>query len=56
MFDSAKWKNGCIDGFYNDREPMLTDLIQNHLKIGISQKEVLNILGEPNDIDEKKNI
>ncbi len=55
-FGTVKWKNGCVDGSCNNREPMVTDLIQNHLKIGISKSEVLNILGEPDNIDEKKNI
>ncbi len=35
---------------------MVTDLIQNHLKIGISQNEVLNFLGDPNSIDLEKNV
>ncbi|WP_264509644.1 hypothetical protein [Flavobacterium sp. N1719] len=54
-FDSTKWKNSCIDGFCNDREPMVNDLIQNHLNVGLSKKEIIDFLGQPNYIDEKKN-
>lgn len=43
-FDKEKW-NERDDIFYANREKMVTDLMENHLKKGMTYKEVLNLLG-----------
>src|SRR5690606_30358934 len=43
-FDKEKW-NERDDMFYANREKMVTDLMKNHLKTGMTYKEVLNLLG-----------
>lgn len=45
-FDKAKWKikNDVYDFTY--REKMVTDLLNTHLKKGMTYKEVTNLLGE----------
>ena len=43
-FDKEKW-NERDDMFYTNREKMVTDLMKNHLKTGMTYKEVLNLLG-----------
>lgn len=47
-FDKAKWnvKNDVFDFTY--REKMINDLMQTHLKKGMTYKEVTNLLGESN--------
>ena len=51
-FDKSKW-NERLDGFYEYRENMVEDLMQNHLKKGMDYKGVVELLGEP--IDSKNN-
>ena len=43
-FDKEKW-NERDDIFYANREKMVSDLMENHLKKGMTYKEVLNLLG-----------
>jgi hypothetical protein len=43
-FDKEKW-NERDDIFYANREKMVNDLMENHLKKGMSYKEVINLLG-----------
>ena len=43
-FDKQKW-NERDDIFYAYREKMVTDLMENHLKKGMTLKDVLNLLG-----------
>ena len=43
-FDKKKW-NERDDIFYVYREKMATDLMKNHLKIGMTMNDVLNHLG-----------
>ena len=50
-FDQAKWENGCVDGFCNDREPMVADLMKNHLKVGMAKSKVISLLGNPNFVE-----
>lgn len=43
-FDKEKW-NEREDMFYANREKMVKDLMNNHLKKGMTSKEVVNLLG-----------
>lgn len=43
-FDKEKW-NEREDMFYANREKMIKDLMNIHLKKGMTSKEVLNLLG-----------
>jgi len=45
-FEKSKW-NESFDGFYEYRENMVSDLIENHLQKGMSYKNVIDLLGEP---------
>jgi hypothetical protein len=42
---TISWDRGRNDE--NDRHFMVTDLIENHLKVGMDSVEVKNLLGEP---------
>jgi hypothetical protein len=55
-FDSETW-NG-IDGnnFSTQREPLVKDLIQNHLHQGMSYTSLTKLLGEPEIIEENNRI
>ena len=44
-FDKKKWHERD-DIFYAFRENMVNDLMKNHLKKGMSYKEVINLLGK----------
>ena len=52
-FDKSKW-NERFDGFYEYRENMVEDLMQNHLKKGTDYKKVVELLGEPVDSQNNK--
>jgi hypothetical protein len=43
-FDKATW-NKRIDFFYENREKMVDDLIENHLHKGMPYKELIELLG-----------
>ena len=43
-FDKNKWSERD-DIFYANREKMITDLMENHLKNGMTFKEIQNLLG-----------
>ena len=43
-FEKEKWKEGG-DIFYTYREKMVKDLMKNHLKKGMTYKEVIDLLG-----------
>ncbi|CAL65839.1 hypothetical protein [Christiangramia forsetii] len=45
-FDKSKW-NERFDGFYEYRENMIQDLMENHLKKGMKLRKVVELLGEP---------
>ena|SRR5690554_3652662 len=45
-FESEKW-NQKYDGFYDYREFMVKDLIENHLNPKLSYQEVMKKLGKP---------
>lgn len=47
-FEKEKW-NERDDMFYANREKMVKDLMNNHLKQGMTSKEVLNLLGNPDN-------
>ena len=52
-FDRKIWNKS--DGGYNLREPMVDDVIKNHLYIGMKYSDVINLLGKPNGKMSKKN-
>ncbi len=52
-FDRKIWDKS--DGGYNLREPMVDDVIKNHLYIGMKYKDVINLLGKPNGKMSKNN-
>lgn len=55
-FDAQKWTKE-IDGFYEYRENMVNDLIENHLNKGMTYTEMTNLIGEPEKYGEpEKNI
>ena len=45
-FDKSKW-NERFDGFYEYRENMVKDLMENHIKKGIDLNKIIELLGEP---------
>ena len=45
-FERSKW-NSSVDGFYEFREVMVNDLIERHLKKGMTYQEITNLLGKP---------
>jgi hypothetical protein len=50
LFDEEKWNES--DGiFYTNREKMVNDLLENHLKKGMTYKEVINLLGSSENHD-----
>lgn len=52
-FYKSKW-NENVDGFYTHRENMTTDLMENHLAIGMSFKDLTKILGNPDNYGSSK--
>ena len=52
-FYKSKW-NEKFDGFYEYRENMVKDLMQNHLKKGMEYKKVIGLLGEPENYHNKE--
>lgn len=45
-FNRKTWDKS--DGGYNLRDPMVNDLIKNHLDIGMKYSNVIELLGKPN--------
>lgn len=45
-FNKSKW-NERFDGFYLHREEIIGDLMSNHLRKGMSYKELTDLLGQP---------
>ncbi|WP_341905774.1 hypothetical protein [Fluviicola taffensis] len=43
-FNKEIWNE--IDGSYNIREPMVNDVMENHLYIGMKYADVINLLGD----------
>ena len=52
-FDKSEW-NKRFDGFYEYRENMVQDLMDNHLKKGMEMHKVIELLGEPGNYYNKK--
>lgn len=48
-FEQSKW-NQSFDGFYKYRESMVKDLMNNHLKKGMTYNEVIALIGKPENI------
>ena len=44
-FEKSKW-NESVDGFYQYRESMAKDLMENHLKKGMTYQQLTNLIGE----------
>ena len=54
-FDKLTW-NDKDDIFFANRKSMVNDLMKNHLHKGLTYKELVELLGEPeNYADEKSN-
>ncbi len=53
-FDRSNW-NTIVDGIYKYREQMVDDLIQNHLKKGMSRRELIELIGDPENIQMMEN-
>ncbi len=53
-FDKVKW-NEKIDGFYIYRKNMIKDLMKNHLNKGQKMKTIIEMLGKPDNYQNKKN-
>ena len=53
-FDKSKW-NESFDGFYKYRENMVSDLIDNHLQKGMTYKQVIDLIGKPENFGNLKN-
>ena len=45
-FDQSKW-NMSVDGFYQFREVMVKDLMENHLEKGMTYKQLTDLIGKP---------
>ncbi len=45
-FDKELWALS-IDGFYEHREKMITDLLENRLSNGMTYQSVIDLLGKP---------
>lgn len=45
-FEKSKW-NDSVDGFYKYRESMAIDLMENHLKKGMTYQELTDLIGQP---------
>ncbi|MGV3612870.1 MAG: hypothetical protein ACO1N0_18055 [Fluviicola sp.] len=43
-FNKRIWNE--IDGSYNPRDPMVKDIMENHLYIGMKYADVINLLGD----------
>ena len=52
-FDKNKWRKS-FDGYYEYREQMKSDLMDNHLKIGMQYDSVIKLLGEPQNYHNAK--
>lgn len=48
-FDQSKW-NKSIDGFYEYREVMVNDLMNNHLEKGMNYQQLTDLIGKPENI------
>lgn len=52
-FDKSKW-NERLDGFYQYREYMIQDIMENQLKKGMELKNVVELLGEPENYQNRR--
>ncbi len=53
-FEKSKW-NKSLDGFYEYRENMIQDVMENRLKKGMKLNKVIELLGEPRNYQNKNN-
>ena len=52
-FEKSKW-NERFDGFYEYRENMVQDIMENHLEKGMELKKVVELLGEPDNSQNRR--
>jgi len=52
-FDKSKW-NERFDGFYEYRDNMVQDLMDNHLTKGMDLNEVIELIGAPGNYQNEK--
>jgi len=52
-FDQSNW-NKSVDGFYQFREVMVKDIMENHLKKGMTYKQLTDLIGEPENFGNLK--
>ena len=52
-FDQSKW-NVSVDGFYKYRESMINDLMNYHLKKGMTYNQLTELIGKPENISNLK--
>ena len=45
-FEKSKW-NESVDGFYKYRESMSKDLMETHLKKGMTYQQLTDLIGKP---------
>lgn len=45
-FDSTKWNEDPYS-FYPYRKDMVNDLMNNHLKVGMTYKQLIDLIGQP---------
>ena len=52
-FDKSKWSKR-FDGFYEYRENIVQDLMKSHLEKGMELKKVIELLGEPDNSQNRR--
>ena len=53
-FDKVKWQEQGDLRMYTHRKSMLNDLIKNYKLIGLSYKQLINLIGEPENYSDKE--
>ena len=52
-FEKSRW-NESVDGFYKFRESMANDLMENHLEKGMTYQQLIDLIGEPENLGNLK--
>src|SRR4051812_17804874 len=53
-FDKAKWQEQGDLRIYTHRKSMLNDLTKNHKLTGLSYRQLINLIGEPENHNDKE--